>query len=246
MPNTPDNLAEAAAREFARAVSARWQETLGDGLLGVYLIGSLAHGGFNRRYSDIDMALIVAEPLAPATLDALRAEAAKVSADLAAKLSIFWTDRSFAVGRFPILDRIDYLDHAVALIERERVRPSRPALAEVRAYLSGAPFERWCADAKQFAASATLEPQQRKAFLRTLLYPARLIYSGTTGRIGSNDDAVAFLAGGAPPGLDVAPIAQALECRRAASDPDRLFPSRAALPRQAAACERLIADWAAG
>jgi predicted nucleotidyltransferase len=234
--------AEGAAREFARAVSARWQSALSDGALGIYCIGSLAHGGFSRRYSDIDMAVIVAEPLAPATLDKLRADAAQVSADVASKLSIFWTDRSFSVGRFPVLDRVDYLDHAAALMERERICPPRPSLAEVRAYLAGAPFERWRTDAERFAAATVLEPSDHKHFLRTLLYPARLIYSWTTGRMASNDAAVAFLADGAPAGLDIELIGQALECRRAGDDPDRLYPERAALLHQVAVCQRLVAD----
>jgi predicted nucleotidyltransferase len=237
-----DEGAEAVAREFARALCAPWQSTLDDGVLGIYCIGSLAHGGFSRRYSDIDVAVIVQEPMAPAVLDALRADAARLSAELAAKLSIFWTDRSFAVGRFPVLDRIDYLDHAVALMERERVTPSRPSLAEVRAYLAGPPFGNWCNDARRFAASDAFDPKDRKSYLRTLLYPARLIYSWTTGRMGSNDAAVTFLAEHAPRDLDVNLIGQALECRRAGDDSDRLFPARAALLRQVAACERVVID----
>jgi predicted nucleotidyltransferase len=234
--------AEASAREFTRALCMAWQSALGDSVLGIYCIGSLAHGGFSRRYSDIDMAAIVEEPIAPAVLDAMRADAARVSAELAAKLSIFWTDRSFAVGRFPVLDHIDYLDHAVALTERERVVPQRPPLAEVRAYLVGAPFANWRKDAERFVASDALDPKDRKSYLRTLLYPARLIFSWLTGRMASNDDAVAFLAGNAPLGLDVDLIGKALACRRANDDPDRLFPARAALPDQVAVCERLIAS----
>jgi hypothetical protein len=36
------------------------------------LIGSLAHGGFSVRYSNIDMALIVEQPLSAAKLDSMR------------------------------------------------------------------------------------------------------------------------------------------------------------------------------
>jgi predicted nucleotidyltransferase len=233
--------AEATAREFTRALCAQWQSTLGDRVLGIYCIGSMAHGGFSRRYSDIDVAVIVREPMAPAVLDALRADATNISAELAAKLSIFWTDRSFAVGRFPVLDRIDYLDHAVVLMERERVAPPRPPLAEVRAYLAGPPFDNWRKEAARFAASDALDPNDRKSYLRTLLYPARLVYSCTTGRMGSNDDAVACLADRAPRDLDTDLINQALACRRAGDDPDRLFPARAALLNQVAVCERLVA-----
>lgn len=52
MTEAPDVLATNAARDFAVALAARWQARLGDALLGVTLIGSLAHGGFSRRYSD--------------------------------------------------------------------------------------------------------------------------------------------------------------------------------------------------
>jgi predicted nucleotidyltransferase len=232
----------ATARDFASALSRHWEARLGGDLLGVYLIGSLAHGGFSHRYSDIDIALILEAPISQAVIDTLRTDAAKVYPDLAAKLSIFWTDRSFSVGRFPVLDRVDYLDHAVVLFERERVVPSRPALAEIRAYLAGAPFANWSADAERFVAAASLEPKNHKSFLRTLLYPARFVYSWTTGRMGSNDDAVAFLTEHVPPGLDVDLVVQALECRRAGADPDRLFPARTGLPRQVTACAQLAAD----
>jgi predicted nucleotidyltransferase len=240
--SSPDAAAATTARDFAVALAARWQARLGDQLLGVYLLGSLAHGGFSRRYSDIDVGVVTAAGLTPADFDAMRADAAAISTELTAKLSIFWTDRTFAAGRFPPLDRADYLDHGVTLIERERVTPPRPGLAEVRAYLTGKPFEAWAQGAAQFAALERLEPKSHKPYLRAQLYPARFVYSFMTGRMGSNDAAVAWLQGRAPPGLDVTLIAAALACRRAAADPDALFASRAALPRQVAACAALIAE----
>ena len=51
----PDELAAAAASTFAASLSERWQSAYGDRLLGIYLLGSLAHGGFSHRYSDIDV-----------------------------------------------------------------------------------------------------------------------------------------------------------------------------------------------
>jgi hypothetical protein len=62
----------------------------------------------------------------------VRSEAAALSADSGPKLSVFWADRHFGLGRFPPLDRIDYLDHAVVLMEQERARPVRPALEEIQ------------------------------------------------------------------------------------------------------------------
>ena len=62
-----------------------------------------------------------------------------------------------------------------------------------------------------------------------------------TGKMASNDDAVAFVAEHPPAGLDVDVVAQALQCRLEAADPDGLFPAREVLPRQVEACARLIA-----
>ena len=242
MTDQADVLAANVAGDFAATCAERWQMHLGDQLLGIYLLGSLAHGGFSRRYSDIDIGVVTEAGLTPADFDAMRADAAAISSELAAKLSIFWTDRTFAAGRFPPLDRADYLDHGVTLIERERVTPPRPGLAEVRAYLTGKPFEAWMQGAAQFAALERLEPKSHKPYLRAQLYPARFVYSFMTGRMGSNDTAVAWLKDRAPPGLDVALIAAALACRRAAADPDELFASRATLPRQVAACAALISE----
>lgn len=238
--------ARTAAIDFATCIVPLWQAALGSELLGAYLIGSLSHGGFSRRYSDIDIALVTEAGLSPQTLDRVRSEAAALSPDWGPKLSVFWTDRHFSIGRFPPLDRIDYLDHAVALMERERVRPTRPGLDEVQRYLGGAPFANWTDLARRFATSETLEPKDRKAYLRTLLYPARFCYSWMTGRMGSNDDAVAFLDKTRPARLDVALITRALQCRQADANPDSLFPARKSLPSQVDACAALVAGLAPG
>jgi predicted nucleotidyltransferase len=235
-----DELVAIEAREFARTLAARWAGLLEAELIGVYLIGSLAHGGFSRRYSDIDVAVITERGLSPERLDRLRAEAPGVPEELASKLSIFWTDRGFSIGRFLPLDRIDYLDRAVPLREREHVVPARPALDEVRGYLAGAPFANWQVACAGFAASNTLDPKDRKSYLRAILYPARFAFSWSTGSMASNDEAVYCLAEHAPEGLDIALIREALACRQAAADPDPLFAARTALPQQVSACATLI------
>jgi predicted nucleotidyltransferase len=222
----PDELARTAAIDFARRLVPRWQEALSTELLGAYLIGSLAHGGFSRYYSDIDVALVTAAGLSPPALDRVRSDAVALSADWGPKVSVFWTDRHFLLGRFPPLDRIDYLDYAVALMERECVRPARPTLEEIRHYLRGAPFANWADRARSFAAAETLKPKDHKEYLRTLLYPGRFYYSWMTGLMGSNDEAVAFLSQRHPVRLDINLIARALQCRQTAADPDSVMSRR--------------------
>ena len=236
----PDKFAKTAAIDFARQLILRWQGELGADLLGAHLMGSLAHAGFSRRYSDIDIALVTIAGLSPQALDRLRSEAVALSADWGPKVSVFWTDRQFSLGRFPPLDRLDYLDHAVALVERECARPARPTLEEIHHYLRGAPFASWAERARSFAAADMLEPKDHKAYLRTLLYPARFCYSWMTGLMGSNDVAVAFLKESHPAGLDVSSLECALQCRQSAADPDALFPARKVLPSQIDACVALI------
>ena len=242
MPADPNERARTAAIDFARRLVPHWQETLGNELLGAYVIGSAAHAGFNWRYSDLDVALVMAAGLSPQAHDRLRSEAVALSADWGPKVSVFWTNRHFSLGRFPPLDRIDYLDHAVALMERECIRPPRPTLKDVRKYLRGAPFASWADGALNFAAAERLEPKDRKAYLRTLLYPGRFCYSWMTGFMGSNDDAVAFLNERHPARLDVSLIGRALQCRQTAADPHSLFPARTTLLSQIDACASLFVD----
>src|SRR5215469_15878343 len=170
----------------------------------------------------------------------MRSKAVALSADWGPKVSVFWADRSFSTGRFPPLDRIDYLDHAIVLMERERIRPPRPTLKEIRQYLRGEPFENWAHRARSFAAAERLERKDHKAYLRTLLYPARFCYSWITGAMGSNDEAVKFVHEARPTGLNVGSIARALKCRQTAGDPDALFSARATLLSQIDACASLV------
>ena len=168
-----NEMARTAALAYAHALAPLYRTQLGERLIGAYLIGSLAHGGFSHRYSDIDVALVTEDSLDTAAVTTLRALAAEQDAALSQKLSVFWADRHFGTGRLPPLDRADYLDHAIAITERERVRSARPTLDEIRTYLKGAPFANWTENTDRFAKMDVLAPGDQKAFIRALLYPAR-------------------------------------------------------------------------
>jgi hypothetical protein len=236
-----NEMARTSALAFAHALASLYRAQLGERLIGAYLIGSLAHGGFSHRYSDIDVALVTEDSLDTATLTTLRALAAQQDAALSQKLSVFWADRHFSTGRLQPLDRADYLDHAIAITERERVRSARPTLDEIRAYLKGAPFANWTENTDRFAKMDVLAPGDHKAFIRALLYPARLVFSWTTGRMASNDEAVAFTCEHRPPGMNTDILTQALAYRQAGADPDALFPGRAVLRDQVKSCTRFMA-----
>jgi len=79
-------------RVLAEAMEA-YRAALGDRLLAAYALGSLAHGGFSELVSDIDLGLIVSDPLLPADGSMIQvvadAEKGKGSA-LHQRLSVFW------------------------------------------------------------------------------------------------------------------------------------------------------------
>jgi predicted nucleotidyltransferase len=113
---------------LAEAVAA-YTQALGERLVAAYALGSLAHGGFSPLVSDVDLALILADPLRPT--DSVRVAAvawflkAKGSA-LHDRLSVFWgTPSSLAGrvpgGRFPPLDRLELLEHG-RLLQGEDAR----------------------------------------------------------------------------------------------------------------------------
>ena len=80
-----NELARTEAIDFARRLVQHWQEALGAELLGAYLIGSLAHAGFNRRYSDIDLAIVTEAGLLQDALDSLMSVAVALSSDWGSK-----------------------------------------------------------------------------------------------------------------------------------------------------------------
>jgi len=60
-----------------------------------------------------------------------------------------------------------------------------------------------------------------------------------TGKVASNDDAVAYVENRATPGLNVALIRRALDCRNASQDPSLLFADRLQLSSLIDICARL-------
>jgi hypothetical protein len=69
-----------------------YRVALGELLIAAYALGSLAHGGFSPLVSDIDLGLIVGDPIEPGDADAIQAvvDAKRATGSaLAARLSVF-------------------------------------------------------------------------------------------------------------------------------------------------------------
>src|SRR5713101_6456948 len=79
-------------RVLAEAVEA-YRFALADRLLAAYALGSLAHGGFSELVSDVDLGLVVSDPLEPGDAERIEtvADAAKAKGTpLSERLSVFW------------------------------------------------------------------------------------------------------------------------------------------------------------
>lgn len=203
-----------AITQYVLRVASFFDARLGSIVAEVYQIGSLAHGGFSALYSDIDIGLLLncAEP--PAGMAEAISAAKSLDSEYGKKLSVFWGNPDYNWGRLPVIDRLDLLDHGVPLMRRNKTVFRRPSVAEIHQALLES-FERsYRPRLAELGSLRRLEPDQRKPYIRNLLYPARLIYTWDTLTVASNDRAVEYLHKVLPPGLDLEPIDRALACRQ--------------------------------
>jgi hypothetical protein len=125
-----------------------YRAALGDRLLAAYALGSLAHGGFSELVSDVDLGLILSDPLKPGDPDSIQRVAEserRKGSSLHERLSVFWgTPETLAGecegGRFPPLDRLDLLESGRLLAgsDEARARVQRPSTEEL--VIAGAEF----------------------------------------------------------------------------------------------------------
>jgi predicted nucleotidyltransferase len=204
---------------LAEAVGA-YREALGQRLVAAYALGSLAHGGFSPLVSDVDLGLVLADPLGPSDPETVQAVADRVKARgsvLHERLSVFWGTPStlrgrVAGGRFPPLDRLDLLENG-RLLNGEEARQdlARPGRAEL--LVAGAEFaldflgpgrgpdspasQRLgsLAPAGEEAVEEIRRPERLVArgprhLTKMVLFPVRFLFTAATGQVGTNQAAV--------------------------------------------------------
>ena len=141
---------QAGARQgeavLVRAVAA-YRAALGSRLIAGYALGSLAHGGFSPLVSDVDLGLILEDPVRATDRMTIRTVAGSVRAGGSAldqRLSVFWGTPATLRGqrrggRFPPLDRLDLLDYGRLLTGTDaRSAVARPDRTEL--LVAGAEF----------------------------------------------------------------------------------------------------------
>jgi predicted nucleotidyltransferase len=221
-----------AILDYVRRVAESFRSQLGSSLIEAYRIGSLAHGGFSEIYSDLDVGLILSCPIPPTEIDRMIAAARALDDNYGRKLSVFWGNPEFSWGRLPALDRLDLLDHGVPLLYKRIADFRRPTKDEIRQQLSQTIESSWKPKIDELSRLRRLAPEDRKPYVRALLYPARLIFSWDNLAVDSNDRAVEYLREVRPVGLELSPIEKALACRQGDCSADEVFLLNANLNRQ--------------
>ena len=226
--------------EFVNRTAHFFQEKLGSFLMDAYKLGSLAHGGFSDTYSDIDLGLLLkcAEP--PTAMAEWIDEAKTLDTMYGKKLSVFWGNPDYNWGRLPHLDRLDLLDHGIPLLNGFKPQFRRPNKEEIRAELLRSIERSWKPRLPELNGLISLTAENRKPYIRAILYAARLIYSWDNLRMDSNDRAVTYLHQVQPAGLDLGPIDMALMCRLAKCSAEDVFAVGTDLVRQRDAAIKYI------
>jgi hypothetical protein len=198
---------------LARAVAA-YRAALGSRLIAGYALGSLAHGGFSPLVSDVDLGIVLEDPVRPNDRMTMRTVARSVRAGGSAldeRLSVFWGTPAILAGerrggRFPPLDRLDLLEYGRLLtgtdVRAAVTRPGRTELLVAGAdfalgYLGGAArlpdrLERWARlrpphDAlAEIRAPARLVSRGPRRVTKIVLFPVRFLFTAQTGRVGTN------------------------------------------------------------
>jgi hypothetical protein len=174
-------------------------------LIAAYALGSLAHGGFSAA-SDVDLALVLSDPLLPADSAGITrlAETIKgTNLPFADRLSVFWGSPTSLAGdspggRFPPLDRLDLIKYGRLLTGVDvRSRLGPPSRKEL--VIAGAEFALARLDTDEVVAKLK-DPQDlarsdRKSLTKLILFPVRFLFTARTGEVGRNEAAVEHFVG---------------------------------------------------
>lgn len=174
------------------------QAALNHRCMSIYIMGSLARGGFSEVASDIDIGIILdGEPQESdlSTIEEIQTNVVENHPQIRNSVSIFWgtiesINGAVDAGRYPPFDRLDLIDHALLLsgaeVRDQLIRPTQEELEIASAefsidYLGS--NER----INEFLNCELITNKGVVYVTKTILFPARFIYLAKTGEIAGND-----------------------------------------------------------
>lgn len=198
---------------LAQAVTA-YRAAFGSRLVAGYALGSLAHGGFSPLVSDVDLGLVLQDPLRASDRMTIRTVARAMRAGgsvLHERLSVFWGTPATLRGqtrggRFPAPDRLDLLEYGHLLTGWDaRHCVARPGPTELLVagaefalgYLGGARplpdrlpawarWRTWNSVPGEINAPRLLASRGPRRLTKLVLFPVRFLFTAQTGRVGTN------------------------------------------------------------
>lgn len=195
-PGKPDEVLHDVVRVATDVLGAR--------LIAVYVLGSLAHGGFSPAVSDVDVALVLTDPGRASDAESVARIADTVRAGgspMHSRLSVFWgTPESLragaAEGRFPPLDRLCLSEHGRLLSGTDiRSGLARPDRTELLTAGSRFALDLLCEQVVATAGDpAALLAAGARPATKVVLFPARFLFTAATGREGTNEAAVQYFS----------------------------------------------------
>ncbi|WIG59319.1 MAG: hypothetical protein OJF49_002066 [Ktedonobacterales bacterium] len=193
------SIGERVLESAVRLAAATWDSRL----IAAYALGSLAHGGFSIHVSDIDLGLVLSDPLQvrdPQTVETLSSTLLASGVPMADRLSIFWGSQATLSGeatggRFPALDRLDLKEYGHLLVGQDiRSELPTPSLREL--VVEGASFALRSLSTPEVTAilhdPTTLASAGVRTLTKRVLFPVRFLFTAQTGQIGRNDTAVEY------------------------------------------------------
>ncbi len=185
------------------------QEVLGNRFISCYALGSLAHGGFSSKVSDIDFCVILKDPIDNSSdadlIDQVNNKIKATNLPMVDRVSIFWSSvkelqSPSGHGRMPALDKLDFLLNA-KLLSGKDIRDSEiPQPTQQDLDISSALFIVDVLFGERFRlfiidpVKNIIKKRNAKWLTKIILFPARLLFTLETGRIGENKLAAEYYA----------------------------------------------------
>ena len=162
----------------------------------IYVMGSLARGGFSALASDIDIGIVLNGSLynAGEKIKKILSISRKTFPSVKNNISIFWgsvesLNGVIEGGRYPPFDRLDLIDHALLLsgqdVRQMLVRPTRKEL-EIASSIFSISYLANPERIEEFNNCRQIVDKGVVYTTKTILFPTRFIYLQRTGEISGN------------------------------------------------------------